>query len=55
MENKDISESNGKPAYGLAERTINALKKEYILIGKTRIHSWHAWLTVGLVASLGKL
>ena len=52
MENKDISESNGKPAYGLAERTINALKKEYILIGKTRIHSWHAWLTVGLVAGI---
>lgn len=32
----------------LISRTLNTLKKEYAVVGVTRVRSWHAWLIIGL-------
>ncbi|MBI2609938.1 hypothetical protein HYW53_02050 [Candidatus Giovannonibacteria bacterium] len=34
----------------LISKTFRALEKEYVVIGKTRVRSWDAWLVVGLFA-----
>ena len=34
------------------ERAIKLLKKEYVVVGKTRVRSWHAWLAIGLAAGI---
>lgn len=41
-----------KPTNHLVERAINALKKEYVVVGKTHVRAWHAWLALGLVAGV---
>src|SRR3989344_3982188 len=34
------------------EKALEALKKDFIVVGKTRVRSWHAWLAIGLVAGI---
>src|SRR3989344_4865398 len=30
-----------------ADRFLQALQQDYVLVGKTRVHSWHAWVIIG--------
>src|SRR3989338_989114 len=30
-----------------ADRFLQALQRDYVLVGKTRVHSWHAWVIIG--------
>ncbi|MDO8729050.1 MAG: discoidin domain-containing protein [bacterium] len=30
------------------EKDIETLKKDFVVVGKTRVRSWHAWLIIGL-------
>src|SRR3989344_9407639 len=32
------------------ERALETLKKDFIVVGKTRVRSWPAWLAIGLAA-----
>ena len=34
------------------DRVLSGLKKEYVLVGKTRVKAWHAWLALGLAAGI---
>lgn len=34
------------------EKTLETLKKDFIVVGKTRVRSWHAWLIIGLCAGI---
>ncbi|KKT16096.1 MAG: Alpha-1,3-galactosidase A, partial [Parcubacteria group bacterium GW2011_GWB1_43_6] len=34
------------------ERALETLKKDFIVVGKTRVRSWHAWLAIGLAAGI---
>src|SRR3989344_4277381 len=34
------------------ERALKALKRDFIVVGKTRVRSWHAWLIIGLCAGI---
>ena len=34
----------------LTSHLLSSLKKEYMIVGRRRIKSWHAWLMIGLVA-----
>ncbi|MDO8729049.1 MAG: fibronectin type III domain-containing protein [bacterium] len=34
------------------EKVLDALKKDFIVVGKTRVRSWHAWLAIGLCAGI---
>ncbi len=45
------SPNNTRPG-APAERTLDALHRDYILIGKKRVRSWTAWLIIGLSAGL---
>ena len=44
--------NNEKPINHLVERAFNALKKEYMIIGKTHVRAWHAWLFIGLAVGV---
>jgi len=33
-------------------RAMRVLQKEYVLIGKTRVKSWKAWLIIGIVTGV---
>lgn len=33
----------------LGEKVVNELQKDFTMVGKRRIHSWHAWLTAGII------
>src|SRR3989344_1718099 len=49
----DVNSSSTKSAKeDFVERALSVLKKEYIVVGKTRVRSWHAWLFLGVVACL---
>lgn len=37
---------------GLTGKALEALQKEFVVIGKTHIKAWHAWLILGLVAGI---
>ena len=47
-QNPERNPVNGK----LVEATLQALRKEYVVVGKTHIKAWHAWLVLGLVAGV---
>jgi len=34
----------------LAESALRSLNREFVVVGKTRVHSWTAWLLIGLAA-----
>ncbi len=34
------------------ESALESLKKDFIVVGKTRVRSWHAWLAIGLAAGV---
>lgn len=34
------------------ERVLQALKQEYVVVGKTRVRTWHAWLLIGIAAGI---
>lgn len=36
----------------LAARALESLTKDYVVIGKRRVRSWHAWLAFGLVVGI---
>ena len=44
--------NNDKPTNHLVERALNALKKEYVVVGKTHVKSWHAWLIIGVAVGI---
>ena len=33
-------------------RAMRVLQKEYVLIGKTRVRSWKAWLIIGIFVGI---
>jgi len=41
-----MSKSNEK----LVQNTLKILERDFIVVGKTRVRSWHAWLAIGLAA-----
>ncbi|MBI2451026.1 MAG: hypothetical protein HYV52_01655 [Parcubacteria group bacterium] len=43
---------NNKSTNNLTERVRDVLKKEYIVVGKTRVTGWYAWLSFGLIAGV---
>ncbi|MBU6414829.1 fibronectin type III domain-containing protein [Patescibacteria group bacterium] len=51
-EEKNNSSSNHNGADRLVARALQALQKEYVLVGKTHVRAWHAWLGVGVLAGL---
>ena len=40
------------PKTSAVERTLNALKREYVVVGTTRVRSWTAWLLIGTTAGI---
>ncbi|MDO8569399.1 MAG: hypothetical protein Q7R89_01280 [bacterium] len=34
------------------EKALETLKKEFVVVGKTRVRSWHAWLIIGLCVGI---
>src|SRR3989338_8507578 len=36
----------------LVEKALEALKKDFVVVGKTRVRSWHAWLVIGLATGI---
>ena len=44
--------NNNKPTNHLIERALSALRKEYVVVGKTYVRAWHAWLTLGIVVGI---
>src|SRR3989344_2864403 len=34
------------------EHLLQNLRKEYVVVGKTRVKAWHAWLALGLVVGI---
>lgn len=36
----------------LGDRALKSLQKEFIVVGKTSIKGWHAWLTLGVIAGI---
>jgi hypothetical protein len=34
---------------GLADAVVGDIKKEFMIVGKHRVHSWYAWAIVGIV------
>lgn len=48
-DNKTAQEDKNQKNH-LVERAIQALKKEYVLVGKTHVRVWHAWLMLGIIA-----
>ena len=34
------------------EEALSTLQKEFVIIGKTHIRAWHAWLIFGLVVGV---
>ena len=47
-------ESGDSPEYqdGLVRRVLAALRKEYVIVGRRRVRSWHAWLAIGIAAGI---
>src|SRR3972149_5314222 len=43
-----MSKSNEK----LVQNTLKILERDYVVVGKTRVRSWHAWLAIGLAAGI---
>jgi len=41
-----MSKSNEK----LVQNTLKILERDFIVVGKTRVRSWHAWLAIGIAA-----
>lgn len=41
-----------RPANNLAERTRSALGRDFVVIGRTHVRAWQAWLMVGLGAGI---
>lgn len=35
-----------------ADMALQALRKEFVLVKKRRVISWHAWLAAGIVAGI---
>lgn len=44
--------NNQRPVDTLVERSFKALQKDYLLIGKNRIRSWHGFLVIGLIVGI---
>ena len=36
----------------LAQGALGALQKDFVVIGKTRVKGWHAWLLIGIAAGI---
>src|SRR3989344_3582136 len=36
----------------LVQNTLKTLGKEFVVVGKTRVRSWHAWLAIGLAIGI---
>ena len=36
----------------LAQKGLKILQKEFLVIGKTHVKSWQAWLALGLIAGV---
>src|SRR3989344_5733592 len=36
----------------LVQNTLKILERDFIVVGKTRVRSWHAWLAIGLAAGV---
>jgi hypothetical protein len=49
-QNEDPSNSNHREQ--LAQGALSALQKDFVVIGKTRVKGWHAWLLIGVVAGI---
>ncbi|MBI2609939.1 S8 family serine peptidase [Candidatus Giovannonibacteria bacterium] len=42
----------GKNSSELVSRTFKKLQRDYLVIGKERVHSWDAWLAIGFIAGV---
>lgn len=40
------------PPSNHVNRALESLKKEYVLVGKTRVKAWYAWLVIGLAVGI---
>lgn len=40
------------PAESAASRVLTMLQREYLVIGKSRVRVWYAWLSIGLIAGV---
>ncbi|OGF67235.1 hypothetical protein A3I27_04550 [Candidatus Giovannonibacteria bacterium RIFCSPLOWO2_02_FULL_43_11b] len=43
-----MKNSNGK----LVQNTLKSLEREFVVVGKTRVRSWHAWLAIGIAVGI---
>ena len=43
-----MSKSNEK----LVQNTLKILERDFIVVGKTRVRSWHAWLAIGIATGI---
>lgn len=34
------------------ERILSAIKQEYVIVGRSRVKTWHAWLLIGIAAGV---
>lgn len=51
MEHKNLGEEKKNPSE-LVERALKTLENDFIVLGKTHIRAWHAWLVLGLMVGI---
>lgn len=41
-------DQTNRPANLLVENSLRSLRKDYLIVARHRVKSWHAWLVIGL-------